>query len=105
MFNRKILFSFVLLLLRRFLCLRYETENGISAEESGKLANPGTDAEAIRAKGFFRYTGPDNVLYSVTYTADENGFLPEGDHLPTPPPLPDALIKAIEFHRAANAKK
>jgi hypothetical protein len=79
---------------------RYETENKIIAEESGKLHNVGTDAETMRAKGFFQYTGPDNVVYTVQYTADENGFIPVGDHLPTPPPIPAELAKALE--RAGN---
>ncbi|KAH0811682.1 hypothetical protein GEV33_011109 [Tenebrio molitor] len=78
----------------------YETENKIIAEESGKLHNVGTDAETMRAKGFFQYTGPDNVVYTVEYTADENGFIPVGDHLPTPPPIPAELAKALE--RAGN---
>ncbi|XP_044751246.1 larval cuticle protein LCP-30-like [Coccinella septempunctata] len=74
----------------------YETENGISAAESGKLANKGTQNEAMQASGFFTYTGPDNVIYTVTYRADENGFRPEGAHLPTPPPIPEAILKSLE---------
>lgn len=78
----------------------YETENGIAAEESGKLANKGTDKEAMRAKGFYQYTGPDNVLYYVGYTADENGFLPQGNHIPTPPPIPAEIARSLEYLKA-----
>ncbi|XP_017785749.1 PREDICTED: larval cuticle protein LCP-30-like [Nicrophorus vespilloides] len=78
----------------------YETENGILAEEQGKLANVGTDAEGMRAHGFYTYTGPDAVVYTVKYTADENGFLPEAQHLPTPPPVPELIVRALEYQRA-----
>lgn len=80
----------------------FETENGIIADETGQLANRGTDKEAMRAQGQYTYTGPDNVIYSVTYTADENGYRAEGAHLPTPPPTPEAILKALEFQRQAG---
>lgn len=54
----------------------------------------------MEAKGFYTYTGPDNVVYTVHYTADENGFVAQGDHLPTPPPLPEALVRALEAQRS-----
>ncbi|CAH0558134.1 unnamed protein product [Brassicogethes aeneus] len=60
----------------------YETSNQISAQEEGQLINPGTDAESIAVKGSFRYLGADGITYEVTYIADENGFQPQGAHLP-----------------------
>nr|AAL16187.1 larval cuticle protein precursor [Apriona germarii] len=61
----------------------YDTSNGISAQENGQVINAGTDNEAIAARGQFTYTGPDGVQYSVSYTADENGFQPVGAHIPS----------------------
>lgn len=39
-------------------------------------------------KGSYSYTGDDGVVYSVRYTADDNGFHPEGDHIKVPPFVP-----------------
>lgn len=50
------------------------TENGIKAEEQGEVKNKGTDNEIQSVRGSYSYTGPDGVLYTVTYIADENGL-------------------------------
>ncbi|XP_017786807.1 PREDICTED: flexible cuticle protein 12-like [Nicrophorus vespilloides] len=60
----------------------YETSNGISASEQGQVINAGTENEAIAVRGQFSYVGPDGVTYTVTYVADENGFQPQGAHIP-----------------------
>lgn len=49
----------------------------------------------MTAQGGFSYTGPDGVRYAISYTADENGFHPTGAHLPTPPPIPDAILRSL----------
>ncbi|KOB72624.1 Larvae cuticle protein [Operophtera brumata] len=60
----------------------YQTSNGISQQEQGELKNAGTENEAIEVRGQFSYTGPDGVVYSVSYIANEGGFQPQGAHLP-----------------------
>lgn len=52
-------------------------ENGIKAQEQGEVKNKGTDNEIQSVRGSYSYTGPDGVLYEVTYIADENGFQPQ----------------------------
>ncbi|XP_059057914.1 uncharacterized protein LOC131851433 [Achroia grisella] len=68
----------------------FDTSNGIHAEENG------TSVDGVKAKGGYSYIGDDGKLYSIVYSADENGFQPHGDHLPTPPPVPEAIQKVIE---------
>ncbi|XP_030385773.1 pupal cuticle protein 20 [Scaptodrosophila lebanonensis] len=74
----------------------YETGNGIMVEEMGYLKNAGVEgSEAQTAEGFFSYTSPEGQPIMVTYIADEFGFQPQGDHLPTPPPIPIEIEEAL----------
>lgn len=74
----------------------YETGNGISAQESGFLKNPGQkDLEAQTAQGSYSYTAPDGTPITVTWYADETGYHAEGAHLPTPPPIPEAIARSL----------
>uniref|UniRef100_A0A1I8P830 Uncharacterized protein n=1 Tax=Stomoxys calcitrans TaxID=35570 RepID=A0A1I8P830_STOCA len=67
----------------------YETSNGIRADEAGYLKNAGNpQLEAQVMQGSYSYTGPDGVVYTINYIADENGYRAEGAHIPTPPPVP-----------------
>lgn len=84
-----------------FSCPRYETGNEIQAEEKGYVKNLGNpEQETQVAEGSYSYTAPDGTRISVTYVADENGFVPVGDHLPTPPPIPEAILKALAYIEA-----
>lgn len=68
-----------------FSAFSYETSNGISQQEQGEIVNVGTEHEAVVVRGSYQYVGPDGVTYTVTYIADENGFQPQGLHLPKAP--------------------
>ncbi|XP_034250476.1 endocuticle structural glycoprotein ABD-4-like isoform X2 [Thrips palmi] len=79
----------------------YETGNQIKANEEGAVKNLGNpEAEAMSAQGGFSYTADDGTPIQVQYIADENGFQPQGAHLPTPPPIPEAILKSIEYNKA-----
>nr|XP_023015398.1 pupal cuticle protein 20-like [Leptinotarsa decemlineata] len=77
----------------------YETGNGISAQEQGDARGDGT-----RAHGGFSYSSPEGQQIQLQYTADENGFHASGAHLPTPPPIPEAIQRSIEQNLADEAR-
>ncbi|XP_055706768.1 flexible cuticle protein 12-like [Phlebotomus papatasi] len=59
----------------------YETSDGVAREETAELRNIGTE-QAIVVRGTVSWVGPDGVTYKLDYIADENGFQPQGSHLP-----------------------
>lgn len=67
-------------------------------EEQGYLENAGEpEQESQVVQGQFQYTSPEGELIQLTYIADKNGFQPQGAHLPTPPPIPPAIQRALDF--------
>ncbi|XP_060516889.1 endocuticle structural glycoprotein SgAbd-2-like [Cylas formicarius] len=79
----------------------FQTSNGISIQEQGQLKNAGSkNGEAQEVQGTIQYSSPDGTPVQLQYIADENGFQPQGGHLPVPPPIPDAIQKSIEWNAA-----
>lgn len=70
---------------------QFETSNGIAQQEQG--------VGGYYASGSSQYYDPEGQLIQLTYTADENGFQPQGEHLPTPHPIPEAILKSLEWNR------
>ncbi|KAI4500798.1 hypothetical protein M0802_004009 [Mischocyttarus mexicanus] len=61
----------------------YELSNGQHHQESAELKNAGSEDEALVVKGTFSWVDPvTNQRFDVSYVADENGFQPQGEHLP-----------------------
>ncbi|XP_029663552.1 cuticle protein CP14.6-like [Formica exsecta] len=80
----------------------YETGNGIQAQEEGHLNNVGTDQEALEARGSYSYTDNEGNTFQISYVANENGFQPEGAHLPQVPPLIKKALQYIAEHPEEN---
>lgn len=76
----------------------YTTGDGQQAQAQGFVKNLGNkQLEAQVVQGAYSYTSPDGTPISVKYLADEKGFRAEGLHLPTPPPIPDAIARALQY--------
>lgn len=59
----------------------YELSDGTKRYEEGFLQFPGTKYEAYSVQGYFVFVTDGNE-YRVNYLADENGFQPQGAHVP-----------------------
>ncbi|XP_046636218.1 endocuticle structural glycoprotein SgAbd-3-like isoform X2 [Daphnia pulicaria] len=82
----------------------FESEDGTKVSESGSQKQVGPKPEDIGtvSKGSYSYTSPDGVVITVNWVADENGFQATGDHLPTPPPMPEHVVKMLADLKAAG---
>ncbi|XP_068143111.1 larval cuticle protein 65Ag1-like [Drosophila tropicalis] len=62
-----------------------ETSDGTIQEAVGNLINLDAENAAIAVHGSFSFVADDGQTYTVNYVADENGFQPQGAHLPIAP--------------------
>ncbi|XP_063536001.1 larval cuticle protein LCP-17-like, partial [Cydia strobilella] len=77
----------------------YETNNGIQAQAEGVVQDVNSEYPKQVVRGSYSYRGDDGQTYQVNYVADENGFQPEGAHLPVAPAIPEAIVRSIEYIR------
>ncbi|KXJ76691.1 hypothetical protein RP20_CCG009193 [Aedes albopictus] len=74
----------------------YEGGDGTRAAQDGQQIFVNNQA-GTASQGQYTYQGDDGKTYSVSYTADENGYRPSAEHLPTPPPVPAPIARALAF--------
>ncbi|KAJ2944767.1 hypothetical protein O0L34_g1656 [Tuta absoluta] len=55
----------------------FQTSDGTSRQEQGSLKQVSEDLQAIEVSGSYSYVAPDGLTYSVSYTADTDGFKPQ----------------------------
>ncbi|XP_043488762.1 endocuticle structural glycoprotein SgAbd-4-like [Polistes fuscatus] len=79
----------------------YETGNGIRVEEKGEprksSQNNPENEYTLYVQGSYQYPSSDGSQISLNYVADENGFQPQGEHLPTAPPVPQSILRALDY--------
>ncbi|CAB3232029.1 unnamed protein product [Arctia plantaginis] len=73
-----------------------QTAGGIYHEQRGRFEQDSTTPANFLVEGQFQYTAPDGEVINVLYKADKSGFVASGDHLPTPPPVPEEIQKLID---------
>lgn len=57
--------------------LRYETENGIFAQEHAVVGSKLADEAGTQSNGFYQYIGDDDRIYRVDYTVGKQGYKPK----------------------------
>ncbi len=69
-----------------------------------KQVGPNPENVGSVSKGYYTYVDPEGTKISVTWVADENGFQPTGDHLPTPPPVPEHVAQLLSGFSSGHGK-
>ncbi|CAH0627165.1 unnamed protein product [Chrysodeixis includens] len=84
-----------------------ETDNGIAAQAQGTPRDFGGNPPIVPvvAQGSFSWVAPDGQNIAISYIADENGYQPSGDAIPTPPPVPAQIARALEYLARIPQKK
>jgi hypothetical protein len=81
----------------------FDEENGAHREEQGTQEfNGEEDVNVIR--GSYSYISPEGESITVNYIADENGFQPQGSHIPTGPALHPSIQRSLDFIASVNAR-
>ena len=88
------------------LCHSYQAEDGTVVEEIGEKRKSAfardDDPEILAKRGIYTFISPEGVVFKTTWTADENGFVAFGDHLPVAPAMPEHVVKMLADLRAAG---
>ncbi|XP_033149410.1 endocuticle structural protein SgAbd-6 isoform X2 [Drosophila busckii] len=60
----------------------YKLSDGTTRTEEATVNNAGTENESLSIRGSVSWVAPDGQTYTINFVADENGFQPQGEHLP-----------------------
>jgi len=74
----------------------------VKREEEGAQKKIGEEEGATK-RGSFSYSSPEGEKISLSFVADENGFQPEGAHLPVAPEPSPAIKRALAIIARTNA--
>ncbi|KAF7286185.1 hypothetical protein GWI33_007145 [Rhynchophorus ferrugineus] len=75
----------------------YQSGDGSAQQQTGQLKQiPGSEP-AVAVQGSATWYDPEGNAHQLTYTADENGYLPQSADIP---PIPLAILRALEWNAA-----
>ncbi|EDW47372.1 cuticular protein 47Eg [Drosophila sechellia] len=79
-----------------------ELDNSVNVQQKGDL-----NGEEWVVSGTQSWTSPEGVPVSIQYVADANGYnvVSANPPLPTPPPIPEAIQRSLEYIRAHPPKE
>ncbi|KAJ3633555.1 hypothetical protein MTP99_010494 [Tenebrio molitor] len=83
----------------------YESGDGSKVQQSGEQKTIDKDNAGGVISGGYEYVGDDGKTYKVNFVADENGYQPQGDHLPVAPEVPPLIARSLEFLATATPPK
>lgn len=70
----------------------FDTTNGIQVQESG--------VGGQSSQGTAQWYDPSGEPVGISWIADAYGYRASGTHVPTPPPIPAAILRALDYIRA-----
>ena len=79
----------------------FESEDGTKVQESGAQKQITAEDAGTVSKGTYSYVH-EGATITVSWTADENGFVAKGAHLPVAPPMPEHVVKLLADLKAAG---
>uniref|UniRef100_A0A034WL63 Larval cuticle protein 2 n=1 Tax=Bactrocera dorsalis TaxID=27457 RepID=A0A034WL63_BACDO len=74
-----------------------ETSNSIHVVQHGD--------EKGNINGEYGWVSPEGEHVIINYVADESGYHPKSELLPTAPPVPEAIVKALEYIASHPSKE
>lgn len=80
----------------------FENDDGSKVSQEGQHTIVDDEHAVESIKGSYSYNDVNGQPVSLTYTADERGFLPVGAHLPTPPPIPLEILRSLRYLATAK---
>ncbi|XP_018791952.1 PREDICTED: larval cuticle protein 2-like [Bactrocera latifrons] len=74
-----------------------ETSNSIHVVQHGD--------EKGNINGEYGWISPEGEHVIINYVADESGYHPQSELLPVAPPVPEAIVKALEYIASHPSKE